>query len=168
MFTAPKGKRYLYYRLSRLQKTHGTLSVAIRKSRHDKHWRSNSIVAFLLYCDVRLDNCVDFSLKIRHAHCMRHQNFYTVEHRLLLDKLHEIGIRDKAHRWIQSYLSQRTQVVKVDNVTSRSEVTLIYASVYRRVPLCTVGTLVFLQSGAQLRTPPTPLPPVCGRYPAVC
>ena len=46
--------------------------------------------------------------------------FDTVDHRLLLDKLHEIGIRDNAHRWIQSYLSQRTQVVKVDNVTSRS------------------------------------------------
>ena len=46
--------------------------------------------------------------------------FDTVDHRLLLDKLHEIGIRDNAHRWIQSYLSQRTQAVKVDNVTSRS------------------------------------------------
>ena len=46
--------------------------------------------------------------------------FDTVDHRLLLDKLHEIGIRDNAHRWIQSNLSQRTQAVKVDNVTSRS------------------------------------------------
>ena len=46
--------------------------------------------------------------------------FDTVDHRLLLDKLHEIGLRDAAHRWIQSYLSQRTQTVKVDNVTSRS------------------------------------------------
>ena len=46
--------------------------------------------------------------------------FDTVDHRLLLDKLHEIDIRDNAHRWIQSYLSQRTQAVKVDNVTSRS------------------------------------------------
>ena len=44
--------------------------------------------------------------------------FDTVD--LLLDKLHEIGIRDNAHRWIESYLSQRTQAVKVDNVTSRS------------------------------------------------
>ena len=33
--------------------------------------------------------------------------FVTVDHRLLLDKLHEIGIRDNAHRWIQSYLSLR-------------------------------------------------------------
>ena len=29
--------------------------------------------------------------------------FDTVDHPLLLDKLHEIGIRDNAHRWIQSY-----------------------------------------------------------------
>ena len=49
--------------------------------------------------------------------------FDTVDHRLLLDKLHEIGIRDNAHRWIQSYLSQRTQAQEV----------LVYALVYRRV-----------------------------------
>ena len=46
--------------------------------------------------------------------------FDTVDQCLLLDKLHEIGICDNAHRWIQSYLSQRTQAVKVGNVTSRS------------------------------------------------
>ena len=46
--------------------------------------------------------------------------FDTVDHRLLLDKLHEIGIRDNAHIWMQSYLSQRRQAVKVDNVTSKS------------------------------------------------
>ena len=28
--------------------------------------------------------------------------FDTVDHCLLLDKLHEIGIRENAHRWIQS------------------------------------------------------------------
>ena len=44
--------------------------------------------------------------------------FDTVDHRLLLVKLQEIGIRDNAHCWMQSYLSQRTQAVKVDNVTS--------------------------------------------------
>ena len=55
--------------------------------------------------------------------------FDTVDHRLLLDKLHEIGIRDNAHRWIQSYLSQRTQAVKVDNVTSRSALPLVYRRV---------------------------------------
>ena len=46
--------------------------------------------------------------------------FDTADHRLLLDKLHDIGIRDNAHRWIQSYLSQRTQAVKVGIVTTRS------------------------------------------------
>ena len=89
--------RYLYYRLSRLQTTHGTLSVAIRKSRHDKQWRSKSIVAFFYYYDVRLGNCVDFWLKMRQAPCMRHQNFYTFDHRL--HRLHEIGIRAMSARW---------------------------------------------------------------------
>ena len=46
--------------------------------------------------------------------------FDTVNQRMFLDKLHETGIRDNAHRKIQSYRSQRTQSVKVDNVTSRS------------------------------------------------
>ena len=86
--------------------------------------------------------------------------FDTVDHRLLLDKLHEIDIRENAHRWIQSYLSQRTQAVKVDNVTS------ISVGLYPGVPQGSVlGPLFFynLLSGAQpcLRTPPTPLPHVC-------
>ena len=45
--------------------------------------------------------------------------FDTVDHRLLLDKLYRIGIRGNAHRWMHSYLSERTQVVRVDTHTSR-------------------------------------------------
>ena len=45
--------------------------------------------------------------------------FDTVDHRLLLDKLYRIGIRGNANRWMHSYLSERTQVVRVDTHTSR-------------------------------------------------
>ena len=45
--------------------------------------------------------------------------FDTVDHRLLLDKLYRIGILGNAHRWMHSYLSERTQVVRVDTHTSR-------------------------------------------------
>ena len=45
--------------------------------------------------------------------------FDTVDHRLLLDKLYRIGIHGNAHRWMHSYLSERTQVVRVDKHTSR-------------------------------------------------
>ena len=59
--------------------------------------------------------------------------FDTVDHRLLLDKLHGIGIRDNAHRWIQSYLSQRTQAVKVVNIGFVSDDTMSMAAQIRRV-----------------------------------
>ena len=44
--------------------------------------------------------------------------FDTVDHRLLLDTLFRIGIRGNAHRWMHAYLSERTQVVRVDKHTS--------------------------------------------------
>ena len=34
--------------------------------------------------------------------------FDTVDHRMVLDKLYRIGIRGNAHRWMHSYLSERT------------------------------------------------------------
>ena len=44
--------------------------------------------------------------------------FDTVDHPLLLDQLYRIGIRGNAHRWMKSYLSERTQLVKVGKHTS--------------------------------------------------
>ena len=43
----------------------------------------------------------------------------TVDHPLLLDQLYRIGIRGNAHRWMKSYLSERTQLVRVGKHTSR-------------------------------------------------
>ena len=45
--------------------------------------------------------------------------FDTVAHPLLLDQLHRIGIRGNAHRWMTSYLPERTQLVRVGKHTSR-------------------------------------------------
>ena len=45
--------------------------------------------------------------------------FDTVDHPLLLDQLYRIGIRGNAHRWMKSYLSERTQLVRVGKHTSR-------------------------------------------------
>ena len=67
--------------------------------------------------------------------------FGTVDHRLAFEKLHEINIRVNAHRWIQSYLSQRTQDVNVDNGISIS-VDLCFG-----IPQGSVlGSLFFFQS----------------------
>ena len=45
--------------------------------------------------------------------------FDTVDHQILLDRLHACGIRGNAHKWMQSYLSQRSQVVNIRETRSR-------------------------------------------------
>ena len=42
--------------------------------------------------------------------------FDTVDHQILLDRLHTCGIRVNAHKWMQSYLSQRSQVVNIRDI----------------------------------------------------
>lgn len=44
--------------------------------------------------------------------------FDTVDHHLLLNKLYDIGIRGTAHKLLADYIQNRTQFVKIDNVTS--------------------------------------------------
>jgi len=41
--------------------------------------------------------------------------FDTVNHTLLLDKLHHYGIRGIVHEWFSSYLANRTQTTHIDN-----------------------------------------------------
>ena len=44
--------------------------------------------------------------------------FDTVDHSILLKKLDKIGIRGPLHKWFESYLKDRKQVVSIDNVRS--------------------------------------------------
>ena len=49
--------------------------------------------------------------------------FDTVDQSKLLDTLHtEIGITDKALKWFESFLTNRTQRVKIENVYSSQDV----------------------------------------------
>ena len=41
--------------------------------------------------------------------------FDTIDHCILLDELHRIGVRGDALRWMSSYLTDRTQCVSVDD-----------------------------------------------------
>ena len=45
--------------------------------------------------------------------------FDSVDHDILLDKLHMIGVRGDALRWVESYLSARTQVIRIGDATSQ-------------------------------------------------
>jgi len=46
------------------------------------------------------------------------KTFDTVEHSILLQKLYHYGIRGSAHKWFQSYLTNRSQYVNYNNTTS--------------------------------------------------
>ena len=47
------------------------------------------------------------------------QAFDTVNHKILLDKLGNYGIRGMALNWFKSYLYKRQQVVKINNIYSQ-------------------------------------------------
>ena len=48
--------------------------------------------------------------------------FDTVDHAVLLDKLSNLGIADIGNGWFTDFLSNRTQVVEFQGVTSNPEV----------------------------------------------
>lgn len=65
--------------------------------------------------------------------------FDTVKHDILLRKLYVYGIRGLAHRWFESYLSNRTQCVRIGSFKSKS------LSVTSGIPQGSViGPLLFL------------------------
>lgn len=47
--------------------------------------------------------------------------FDTLDHRILLQKLHRYGIRGVAHKWVTSYLNNRNQFVEINNVQSQKK-----------------------------------------------
>ena len=65
--------------------------------------------------------------------------FDTVDHAVLLDKLSNLEILDKEHGWFTDYLSNRTQVVEFQGITSAPE------AISTGVPQGSIlGTLLFI------------------------
>jgi hypothetical protein len=50
--------------------------------------------------------------------CDLKKAFDTCDHKILLKKLHNIGVRGTELRWFENYLSNRNQFVFVNNVSS--------------------------------------------------
>lgn len=50
--------------------------------------------------------------------------FDTIDHKIMLSKLNFYGIRDAPLKWFKSYLSNRTQIVEVDNCLSNNTCTI--------------------------------------------
>ena len=55
--------------------------------------------------------------------------FDTVNHNILLSKLHHYGIRGKANDWFKSFLVNRNQYTSINNTNSTSE-KVMYAVMY--------------------------------------
>lgn len=72
-----------------------------------------------------------------------------VSHPILLSKLHEIGIRGKAHSWMKSYLKDRQQIVQIDhlpeNSTQLQKLQSEYQTINSSIPQGSVlGCILFL------------------------
>ncbi|KAG6449746.1 hypothetical protein O3G_MSEX006201 [Manduca sexta] len=72
-----------------------------------------------------------------------------VQFKILLNKLHGIGIRGKSHDWFKSYLQNRSQIVEIDNYNhATNEIQKIFSlskNIHASIPQGSViGCLLFL------------------------
>ena len=66
--------------------------------------------------------------------------FDTVNHRILLDKLHDYGIRGNMHKLLTSYLQNRKQFTVCNNIHVKSQINTIVGGVPQGL---TLGSLLF-------------------------
>jgi hypothetical protein len=61
-----------------------------------------------------MGNTIEFINYQLHSNCiLRYEAFYYSEHKILLSRLYQHGIRGIPHMFIQSYLVNRTRIVQV-------------------------------------------------------
>ena len=69
--------------------------------------------------------------------------FDTVHHKILISKLENYGIRGKNELWFISYLTNRTQLIKYNNLNNSFQ-KIICGVPQGSVVLSTIGSLLFL------------------------
>jgi hypothetical protein len=109
-------EKAMYARLINFLNSNNTLTESqygFRAGRSCEHAlldAQNNILSALNKKQIALLLLIDFS-----------KAFDTVDHNILLHKLHHYGVRDEAHKWLKSYLSDRTQYVCIDNKFSDTQ-----------------------------------------------
>lgn len=66
----------------------------------------------------RLSKCVNDGKKVGGLSLDITNPFYTVNHGILLDKLHNCGVREIEFNWFKNYLEKKLQYVKVNWLVS--------------------------------------------------
>ena len=87
----------IYIKQYGFRKNHSTIHALINLTEHVKQALDNNEFACGIFIDLK-------------------KAFDTVSHSILLKKLHHYGIRGISNAWFESYLTNRTQLVSLNNV----------------------------------------------------
>ena len=80
----------------------------------ENHSTAHALIDLMEYTNT----CLDRGKYVFGIYIDLKKAFDTVQHDILLSKLQHYGIRGKALNWFKSYLTDRTQFTKVNNIST--------------------------------------------------